>query len=78
MLEVTIYKRKSKNLSKEEIQNIIHNEKDQQIEKVIECLGVKRSNVHFIENYLSESNQNSIEIDYYMLKTLQELLNSCE
>lgn len=78
ILEEMVYKRKGYNNSKENIQNLVHSVKDQQIEKVIECLGVKRSNVHFIENYLSEKFDNSVEIDYHVLKSLNDMLNSAE
>jgi len=77
ILEEMAYKRKNQQ-SKDDIQNLIHSIKDQQIEKVIESLGVKRSNVHFIENYLSEKYDNNIEIDYHVLKTLSDMINSCE
>ena len=52
--------------------------KDQKIERVIDILNVKRSNVHFIENYHSEMDENNIEIDYHILKTLGELINVSE
>lgn len=78
ILEEMAYKRRGVNNSKENIQNLIHSVKDQQIEKVIECLGVKRSNVHFIENYISEKYDNSVEIDYHVLKALNEMINSSE
>ena len=52
---------------------------DIQIEKVILLLGVKRSNVHFIENYHSDNQKtNSTEIDYNVLKTIIDILNSSE
>lgn len=78
ILEEMAYKRKGMNNNQDNIQNMIHSIKDQQIEKVIECLGVKRSNVHFIENYLSEQYENSIEIDYHVLKAFNEMLTSSE
>lgn len=78
VLEDIINKKYSKTKSPTEVQNIIHSTKDTQIEKVIDCLGVKRSNVHFIENYLSEKDPNNIEIDYHVLKALQEMINSAE
>lgn len=77
ILEEMIYKRKGQG-NKDDVRNMIHSIKDQQIEKVIESLGVKRSNVHFIENYLSEKYDNNIEIDYHVLKTLNDMINSCE
>lgn len=52
--------------------------KDQKIERVIDMLGVKRSNVHFIENYHSDNEENLIEIDYHALKTLVDLINLSE
>ena len=52
--------------------------KDQKIEKIIQILGLKRSNIHFIENYHSSEVQNIIEIDYHALKTLTDILNLSE
>lgn len=52
--------------------------KDQKIERVIDILGVKRSDVHFIENYHSDMNENNIEIDYQALKTIGDLINMAE
>ena len=52
--------------------------KDKKIERVIEILNVKRSNIHFIENYHSNINENIIEIDYHVLKSLLEMINSAE
>ncbi len=52
--------------------------KDEKIEKVIDVLGVNRSNVHFIENYHSELKDNSFEIDYSLLKTMCDIINACE
>lgn len=53
--------------------------KDEKIEKVIDVLGVNRSNIHFIENYHSEnSQQNSLEIDYHLLKTMGDIISACE
>lgn len=77
LLEDLVFKRNF-GKSKDEIQNYIHSVKDTQIEKVIDCLGVKRSNVHFIENYLTEKMPNNIEIDYHVLKALFEMINSAE
>lgn len=77
LLEELAYK-KNQGKSKEEIQNMIYSIKDTQIEKVIECLGVKRSNVHFIENYLSEKSPNNVDIDYHVLKALNDMINSAE
>lgn len=39
---------------------------------------MKRSHVHFIENYHSNVNENLIEIDYQALKTLGDIINVCE
>ena len=53
--------------------------KDEKIEKVIETLNVNRSNIHFIENYHGENQRdNNLEIDYHILKTLVDILNSSE
>lgn len=70
---------KYKHLTENEIFNKLKILKDIKIEKVISILGVKRSNVHFIENYhLNEQNKNSFEIDYDILKTIVDLLNTSE
>jgi len=58
--------------------NIVNNIKNQKIEKVIQELGLKRSNVHFIENYSNLEQDNLIEVDYYALKTLCDILNLSE
>lgn len=58
--------------------SILNNLKDQKIERVIDILGVKRSSVHFIENYHSDFDDNVIEIDYHALKTLGDLINLSE
>ena len=53
--------------------------KDEKIEKVIELLNVNRSNIHFIENYHGdEQKDNNLEIDYHILKSLVDILNSSE
>ena len=53
--------------------------KDEKIEKVIDILGINRSNIHFIENYHNEDNkENDLELDYHLLKTLCDLVNACE
>jgi GTPase SAR1 family protein len=53
--------------------------KDEKIEKVIETLNVNRANIHFIENYHGENQRdNNLEIDYHILKTLVDILNSSE
>lgn len=69
---------KNKNMDDFEQQNLIHSMKDEKIEKVIDVLGVKRSNIHFIENYHNKIEDNNIEIDYHALKALNEMLNSAE
>jgi predicted AAA+ superfamily ATPase len=78
VLEDLVYKKYSSTKSSSEILNLIYSTKDTQIEKVIDCLGVKRSNVHFIENYLSEKEPNSTEIDYHVLKALTDMINTAE
>ncbi len=77
VFEKQIYE-KYKNLSLSERTSILNNLKDQKIERVIDILGVKRSHVHFIENYHSDIDENLIEIDYHALKTLNDLINLCE
>ena len=64
--------------------------KDEKIEKVIDILGVNRANIHFIENYHDDENENdddevdyknnknNLEIDYHILKTLSDIVNSSE
>ena len=70
---------RNKNLTENEIYNKLKVMKDIKIEKVISTLGVNRSNVHFIENYhLNKQNKNSVEIDYNILKTIIDILNSSE
>lgn len=69
---------KNKNLAMTERNSVVNNLKDQKIERVIDILGVKRSNVHFIENYHSDVEENIIEIDYHALKTLGDLINISE
>jgi len=76
--EKNIWER-NKNLSESEIHIKLNKMKDIKIEKVISILGVNRSNVHFIENYhLDNQNSNSIEIDYNVLKTMIDMLNTSE
>jgi hypothetical protein len=58
--------------------NMINLIKDQKIEKIIHVLGLKRSNIHFIENYHSNEDDNIIEIDYHALKTLTDIINLSE
>lgn len=70
---------KYKNLSETEINSKLKSLKDIQIEKIISILGVKRSNIHFIENYHSDNqDKNSADIDYIILKTIIDILNSSE
>lgn len=69
---------KHKSLAISQRSSILNNLKDQKIERVIDILGVKRSNVHFIENYHSETEENVIEIDYHALKTMSDLINLSE
>ena len=62
-----------------EIHSEINKLKNIKIEKVISLLGVNWSNVHFIENYHIEGQmENSPEIDYNILKTLLDIINSAE
>jgi len=76
--EKNIWER-NKNLSESEIHIKLNKMKDIKIEKVISILGVNRSNVHFIENYhLDNQNSNSTEIDYNVLKTMIDMLNTSE
>jgi len=70
---------RNKNISQSEINMKLNKSKDIQIERVIQALGVSRSNIHFLENYHSESQiNNSVEIDYHILKTMIDILNSAE
>ena len=70
---------RNKNISQSEKDAKLKRLKDEQIEKVIQSLGVNRSNIHFLENYhLEEQEKNSVEIDCYILKTMIDILNSAE
>jgi len=69
---------KNKKLTENEIYNKLKIMKDIKIEKVISIFGVNRSNVHFIENYLNNQNKNFFEIDYNILKTIVDILNTSE
>jgi len=69
---------KYKNLQYSERSTLLNSLKDQKIERVIDVLGVKRSDVHFIENYHNETAENNIEIDYHALKTIGDLINLAE
>ena len=77
IFEKQIYE-KFKNIQYSERNTILNRLKDQKIERVIDVLGVKRSDVHFIENYHNDVNQNEVEIDYQALKTIGDLLNLAE
>ena len=70
---------RNKNINQSEINMKLNKYKDIQIERVIKSLGVSRSNIHFLENYHVEGQMNnSVEIDYHILKTMMDILNSAE
>jgi predicted AAA+ superfamily ATPase len=72
---------RNKNLSVSDRSSRISTLKDEKIEKVIEKLGISRSNIHFIENYHDDENnvkENSFEIDFHLLKTMGDIINACE
>ena len=70
---------KNKVLPSTERSTKVNTMKDEKIEKVIDVLGVSRSDIHFIENYHSENKkENNLEIDYHLLKTLGDIINACE
>ena len=70
---------RNRNISQSEKSMKLNKLKDIQIEKVIQALGVNRSNIHFLENYhLEGQEKNSIEIDIHILKTMIDILNSAE
>ena len=70
---------RNKNINQSEINMKLNKYKDIQIERVIQSLGVNRSNIHFLENYHVEGQMNnSVEIDYHILKTMMDILNSAE
>jgi len=70
---------RNQNLPESERHTKLNKMKDIKIEKAISILGVNRSNVHFIENYhLDNQNSNSTEIDYNVLKTMNDILNTSE
>ena len=77
IFEKLIYE-KNLSLPSTERSSKVNTLKDEKIEKVIDVLGVNRSNVHFIENYHSELKDNSFEIDYSLLKTMCDIINACE
>ena len=76
-----------KNMPKSERSAKLNLMKDEKIEKVIDILGVNRANIHFIENYHDDeedeennikNDKNNLEIDYHILKTLSDIINSSE
>ena len=70
---------RNNNINQSEINMKLNKYKDIQIERVIQSLGVSRSNIHFLENYHVEGQMNnSVEIDYHILKTMMDILNSAE
>ena len=78
VFENKFYKR-NKNISNSEKNIKLNKSKDIQIERVIQALGVNRSNIHFLENYHNEGQiNNSLEIDYHILRTLMDILYSAE
>ena len=88
IFEKIVHKR-FKNLPKSELITKLNLLKDEKIEKVIDILGVNRANIHFIENYHDDENEdedeinykdnkNNLEIDYHILKTLSDIINSSE
>jgi len=77
LLEKNVFENNPK-LSNNDKINMVNILKDQKIEKIIQVLGLKRSNIHFIENYHSKEDQNIVEIDYHALKTLTDIVNLSE
>ena len=78
VFENRFYER-NKNISKNDLNMKLNKSKDIQIERVIQALGVNRANIHFLENYHKEGQiNNSVEIDYHILKTMIDVLNSAE
>ena len=70
---------RNKNISNSEKNIKLNKSKDIQIERVIQALSVNRSNIHFLENYHNEGQiNNSLEIDYHILRTLMDILYSAE
>jgi len=74
ILEKTVFENNPK-LSQNDKLNMVNLLKDKKIEKIIQTLGLKRSNIHFIENYHSKENENIVEIDYHALKTLTDIMS---
>ena len=76
VFEKSVFDR-NKNINQSERNTKLNKLKDIQIEKVIQALGVNRSNIHFLENYhLEVQEQNSVEIDYHILKTMIDISES--
>jgi hypothetical protein len=48
------------------------------IEKVVLNLGISRSSVHFIENYKSDEEEQSVSIDYKALRLLHECVQQSD
>ena len=71
---------KNKDLIEGEIHSEINKLKNIKIEKIISLLGVNWSNIHFLENYHFDEEEcdNIPEIDYKILKTLLDIINSAE
>jgi len=69
---------KNRSLSSTERNGLVNKHKDHKIAELIDLLDVKRSHVHFIENYHSNMDENNIEIDYQALKTLGDIINLSE
>ena len=69
---------KNKSLSSTERNGIVNKYKDHKIAELIDLLDVKRSHVHFMENYHSNMEENMIDIDYQALKTLGDIINLSE
>ena len=69
----------NKGYNEGEILSEINKLKNIKIENVISLLGVNWSNVHFIENYHDDEQiENNATIDYNILKTLLDIINSAE
>lgn len=69
---------KNRTLGITERNGLVNKHKDQKIAELIDILDVKRSHVHFIENYHSNMDESNIEIDYQALKTLGDIINLSE
>ncbi len=77
IFEKNIFER-NKSLIESERNAIINKYKDRKIAELIDLLDVKRSHVHFIENYHSDMEENLVEIDYQALKTMGDIINLSE